>query len=99
MYLIHPGFPGSSDHKESACNAGALASISGSGRSPGEGNGYSLQYSCLENPMDRGAWQVQSIAPQSIGHDLVTEHVYTGFWTLLWTMKVSPFLLMDSCSK
>ena len=49
------------------------------------------KYFCLENPMDRGAWQVQSIAPQSIGHDLVTEHVYTGFWTLLWTVRASPF--------
>ena len=50
-------FPGSSDGKESACNAGDVGSISGSGRSPGEGSGYALQYSCLENPMDRGAWR------------------------------------------
>ena len=50
------GFPGGSDSKESAYNAGDLGSIPGSGRSPGEGNGYPLQYSCLENPMDRGAW-------------------------------------------
>ena len=42
--------------KASACNAGDLGSIPGSGRSPGEGNGNPLQYSCLENPMDRGAW-------------------------------------------
>ena len=42
--------------KASACNAGDLGSIPGSGRSPGEGNGNSLQYSCLENPMDEGAW-------------------------------------------
>ena len=46
-----------SDSKESACNAGDPGSIPGSGRSPGEGNGKPLQYSCLENPMDRGAWQ------------------------------------------
>jgi len=50
------GFPGASEGKESTCNAGDLGSIPGSGRSPGEGNGYPLQYSCLENPMDRGAW-------------------------------------------
>ena len=50
------GFFGSSDSKESACNAGDLGLIPGSGRSPGEGNGNPLQYSCLENPMDRGAW-------------------------------------------
>ena len=49
-------FPGGSGSKESACNAGDLGSIPGSGRSPGEGNGYPLQYSCLENSMDRGTW-------------------------------------------
>ena len=53
----HP-FGGGSDGKESACSAGgAPGSILGSGRSPGEGNGNPLQYSCLENPMDREAWQ------------------------------------------
>ena len=51
------GFPSGSDGKESACNAGDLGSIPGLERSPGEGNGYPLQYSCLENPMERGAWQ------------------------------------------
>ena len=51
------GFPGGSDGKVSAGNAGDPGSISGSGRSPGEGNGNPLQHSCLENPMDRGAWQ------------------------------------------
>ena len=50
------GFPGGADGKQSARNAGDLGSIPGSGRSPGEGNGNPLQYSCLENPMDRGAW-------------------------------------------
>ena len=50
------GFPGGSDSKESACNVGDLGSISGPGRCPGEGNGYPLQYSCLENSMYRGAW-------------------------------------------
>ena len=51
------GFPGSSDGKETACNAGDPSLIPGLGRSPGEGNDYSLQYSCLGNPMDREAWQ------------------------------------------
>jgi len=51
------GFPGGSDSKESACNAGDPSSMPGSGRSPGGGNGNPLQYSCLENSMDRGAWQ------------------------------------------
>ena len=49
-------FPGGSDGKASAYNVGDLGSISGMGRSPGEGNGNPLQYSCLENPMDLGAW-------------------------------------------
>ena len=51
------GFPGGSDGKESACSAGDPGSITGSGRSPGEGNGNPLQYTCLENPMDGEAWQ------------------------------------------
>ena len=50
------GFPGSSDSEESACNVGDLGLIPGLGRFPGEGNGNAHQYSCLENPMDRGAW-------------------------------------------
>ena len=50
------GFPGGSDSKQSACNAGDLGSIPASGRSPRGGNGNPLQYSCLDNPMDRGAW-------------------------------------------
>ena len=51
------GFPSGSEVKASAWNAGDLGSIPGSGRSPGEGNGNLLQYSCLENSMDRGAWR------------------------------------------
>ena len=51
------GFPGGSDGKESTCTVGDPGSIPGLGRSSGEGNGYPLKYSCLENPMDRGAWQ------------------------------------------
>ena len=49
-------FPGGSDGKATVCNAGDLGLIPGLGRSPGEGNGSPLQYSCLENPMGRGAW-------------------------------------------
>ena len=51
------GFPGGSDGEESVCKAGDPGLIPGSGRSPGEGNGYPLQYSGLENPMDRGVWR------------------------------------------
>ena len=50
------GLPGGSDGKESACNAGDLGLIPGLGRSPGGGHGNPLQYSCLKNPMGRGAW-------------------------------------------
>ena len=58
------GFSGGSDGTESACNAGELGLIPGSGNSPGEANGSPLQYSCLENSMDRGAWWaiVQGVA-------------------------------------
>ena len=55
--ITYLGFPGSIDGKESACNAGDLGSIPGSGRSPGEGTVNPLQYSCLEEPMDRGDWR------------------------------------------
>ena len=55
------GFPSGSMGKESACNAGDPGSIPGSGRSPGEGNGKPLQYSCLENPMDRAPRGLQSM--------------------------------------
>ena len=55
--MLRKGFPGGSDGKESTCNSGDLGSIPGSGRFPGEEDGNPLQYSLLENPMDRGAWQ------------------------------------------
>ena len=67
------GFPHSSVGRESACNAGDPASIPGSGRSPGEGNGNPLQYSCLENPMDRGAWQTTVHGVARVGHNLATK--------------------------
>ena len=53
---LNMDFPGGSDSKEFACNAGVPGLIPGLGRSPGEGNGHPLQYSCLKNPMNRGAW-------------------------------------------
>ena len=55
--MVQEGFPGGSDGQESACIAGDLGLISGSGRFPGEGNSNPLQYSCLDNSKDRGAWQ------------------------------------------
>ena len=61
------GFPGGSDGKESACNAGVTGLVPGLGRSPGERNGNPLQYSCLGNSMDRGAWgtTVHGVAKES----------------------------------
>ena len=62
------GSNGGSDGKESACNVGGdLSSIPGLGRSPGGGYSNSLQYSCLENPMDRGVWGLQSMESQRAG--------------------------------
>ena len=63
------GFPGGAEVKVSACNVGDLGSIPGSGRSPGEGNGNLLWYSCLENPMDRGALWATVHRSQRVGHN------------------------------
>ena len=67
------GFPGGSNGKESACNAWELDSIPELGRCPGEGNGNPLQYSCLGNPMDRGAWQATVHGVTRVRHDWVTK--------------------------
>ena len=63
---------GGTDSKESACNARDSGLIHGSGRSPGEGSAYPLQYSCLENPMDRGAGGLQSMGSQRAEHSCMT---------------------------
>ena len=63
------GFPGGSDGKEYTCNAGDPGSFFDLGRSPGEGNGNPLQYSCQENLMDKGAFGLQSMGIQRVGHD------------------------------
>ena len=70
------GFPGGSDGKESACNVGDLGLIPGSGRSPGEGYGKPLHYSCLENSMDRGTWwaTVHQVAKSQTG---LSTHTYS----------------------
>ena len=65
-------FPCGSNSKESGCNTGDLGLIPGLERFPGEGNGNPLQYSCLENPMDRGAWWAASMGLQRVGRDLAT---------------------------
>ena len=67
------GFSHSSVNKESACSVGELGLITGSRRSSGEGNGNPLQYSCLKNPVDRGAWWATVHRVVRAGHDLVTK--------------------------
>ena len=67
------GFPLSSVGKESSCKTGDLGLLPGLERSPGGGHGYPLQYSCLENPMDRGAWQATVYGVARVGHDLATK--------------------------
>ena len=64
-----PGFPGGSDGKASACNAGDPGLIPGWERAPGEGNGNPLAYSCLENPTDGGAWWATFMGLQRVGHN------------------------------
>ena len=81
IFLVDPQFPGGSEVKLSACNAGDPGLISGSGRSPGEGNGNPLQYSCLENPMDGGAWwaTVHGVAKSQTG---LSDFTFTFFSVL-----------------
>ena len=67
------GFPGGSVGKEPACNARDPDSVPGLERSLGGGNGNPLKYSCLENPMDRGAWQAAVHGVTRVGHDLATK--------------------------
>ena len=86
------GFPGSSDGKESVCNAGDLGSIPGSGRSPGEGNGNPLQYYCLENPTDEGAWQ-------AIVHGVVKSQTRLSNFTHLTIESAQGTSLMARCHR
>ena len=69
LQFMYMGFPGGSDDKESACNEGDLSLIPGSGKSPGEGNGYPLQYSRLEIPQTEEPGGLQSKESQRFGHD------------------------------
>ena len=67
--VLSTGFPEGSDGEESACNVGDSCLIPGSGISPGEGTGCPLQYSYLENPIDRGAWRAIVHGSQRVRHD------------------------------
>ena len=86
------GFPGGSDGKESACNAGDLGSIPQLGRSPREGNGYPLQYSSLEKSTDRGVWQ-------STVHGVAKSRTrlsdFHFFMFLILAASLSPYLTQD----
>ena len=82
------GFPGGSEGKASTCNAGNPSSIPGLGRSLGEGNSNPLQYSCLENPMDRGAWwaTVHGVAKSRTRLSDIT--FFLSFLSCFWKFKV-----------
>ena len=87
-------FPHSSVGKESACNAGDRGSIPGLGRSPAEGNGNLLQYSCLENPMDKGAWWATVHGVARVRHDLAIKPPnHATFYTYL---EKYPCILLSS---
>ena len=84
LYLLLLGLPWWLSGKESTYNAGDPVSISGSGRSPGEGNGNPLQYSCLKNSADRRAWWVKSVGSQRVGPDFTTEYTRLLIYRLYW---------------
>ena len=88
--IVKLGFPRGSDDKESACDAGDLGSIPGSGRSPGEGNGYLLQSSCLENSVDSGAWWAAVHGLQRVRHDWVA-----NTWASLMAQIVKNLLVFQ----
>ena len=81
LLFVVSDFSCSSVRKESACNAEDLGSISRSGRSSIKGNGNLLQYSCLENPMDRGVWRATVHGVTKVGHDLATKPPLEGLRT------------------
>ena len=85
VYLLAMGFPGGSVNKESACNAGDLGSIPELGRSSGEGNGNLIQYSFLENSMDRGAQWATVHGSQRVGHDWM---IFTSSLLLLQVLAI-----------
>ena len=74
------GFPGGSEVKASACNVGDLGSIPWLGRSPGEGNGNPLQYSCLENPLDAGVWWA-TVHGVTNSQTRLSDFTFTFFWS------------------
>ena len=96
--LSSQGFPCSSVGKESACTAGDLGLIPGLGRSPGEGNGNPLQYFCLENPMDRGAWQATVHGVVRVRRDLATKPTVLTIH-VCYCVSLNICLCQSSCRK
>ena len=103
-HLFGTCFPCSSVGKESACNAGDPGSIPGSGGCPGEGNDNSLQYSCLEHPMDKGAWQATVHGFTRVGHDWATKpparnrlasHYKKPSTSLIWNANKHHYFLYE----
>ena len=94
-------FPGGSDGKASVYNVRDLGSIPGLGRFPGEGNGNPLQYSCLEDPMDRGAWcRLLSMGSQRVGHDWATSlslFSHLLCWECPPLFRLHPSTLLQPC--
>ena len=87
---------GGSEGKAAACNVGDLGSIPGSGRSPGEGNGNPLQYSCLENPMDRGAWRaaVRGVAKTQTR---LSDFTFTFMYVCMYVCMFLPIIYLPIC--
>ena len=89
--MLLRGFSHSSVGKESACNAGDPGSIPGSGRSPGEANGNPLQYSCLENSTDRGAWWATVHGVARVGHNFETKPSPKSTANIMWETPMNTF--------
>ena len=85
------GFSSASDSKESACNEGDLGSVPGLGRSPGGGNGNPLQYSYLENPMDRGAWWAAAHGVSKSWTQLSDSHIHS--FLIIWSSQKNYWLM------
>ena len=95
LLLVIWSFPGGTSGKEPACQCRRLGDVNltpGSGRSPGERYGNPLHYSCLENPMDGGAWQATVHGVQRVEHDLVTEHIHTHI-IILWSNCITLYYI------
>ena len=95
FYGINSCFSGGSEVKESAFNVGDLGSIPGLGRSPGEGNGNPLQYSCLENPMDRGAWWA-TVHGVTKSRTRLSDFTFTLVYPNTWSKNICKQIINNS---